>query len=169
MSARPLISTIAAAALSVFAFSGAASAMSEPTFEEAFAAAETVSYKARVVTTNPARNEIIVKAKDRNEFAVPVQAGFDIASVRENQFLNVTYLAGVVIDIEKSKNTKPEIDASKTVVLADEDRLARGPDCPSDDRHGQDPDRGHGNRKGPVHRPGWRGPDLHSAKPEYLE
>jgi hypothetical protein len=43
MSARPLISTIAAAALSVFAFSGAASAMSEPTFEEAFAAAETVS------------------------------------------------------------------------------------------------------------------------------
>ncbi|MGV2975569.1 hypothetical protein AB1P65_08940 [Roseibium alexandrii] len=126
MSARPVISTIAAAALSVFAFSGAASAMSEPTFEEAFAAAETISYKAQVVTTNPARNEIIVKAKDRNEFAVPVQPGFDIASVRENQFLNVTYLAGVVIDIEKSKNTKPEIDASKTIVLADEDRLPAG-------------------------------------------
>jgi len=126
MSARPLIATVAAAAISLFAVSGPALAQSEPTFEEAFTAAEAVSYKAQVVTTNPSRNEIIVKAKDRNQFAIPVQPGFDLGSVRENQFLNVTYLAGVVVDIKKSTKTEPEADASKTVVLADQDRLPAG-------------------------------------------
>ncbi|MTI42351.1 hypothetical protein E1178_01845 [Roseibium hamelinense] len=112
--------------MSVFALTGTASAQSDLTFEDVFAAAEATTYKAQVVTTNPARNEIIVKADNKNEFSVPVQDGFDIGSVRKNQFLNVTYLAGVVIDIEKSEKTKPQVDVSKTVVLADQDRLPSG-------------------------------------------
>ncbi|EFO30407.1 hypothetical protein TRICHSKD4_3996 [Roseibium sp. TrichSKD4] len=123
---RRTVHALAASSLILLSSVSLSTASDKTEIKDYFAAADLSQFKAQVVTTNPSRDEVIVKAPNQNEFAIPVTDGFDLDGVHKNQFLTVSYLAGAVVDIRESKKDKPGIDAVGFVAAADPEDLPAG-------------------------------------------
>lgn len=126
----PIRSVTAAVALSLCAaapLSAADSSKSDAvTYVDAFGDSDVESFKAQIVTTNKMENQIVVKLPNRDEFAVPVPPGFPLNQVRENQFLTLNHLQGVILDVEKSSADKVGATFDLAVELSDPDKLPEG-------------------------------------------
>ncbi|WP_367197911.1 hypothetical protein [Amorphus sp. 3PC139-8] len=95
-------------------------------YVDVFGDAEVETFKAQVVTTNKMENQVVVKTPNRDEYAMPVPPGFDLDEVRENQFLTVSHLQGLILDVAQSKAEEPGITLDLDVTLADPDKLPEG-------------------------------------------
>ncbi len=96
--------------------------------DEVFSSATTVEYTAQVAGTYPARNEVLVKNANGNQFALPVAAGTDLSVWRTNEVLNVVITQGAVTEISPSSVATPEASFSvltEDVPGAPEDSVVR--------------------------------------------
>ncbi|MDQ0316707.1 hypothetical protein [Amorphus orientalis] len=119
----PIRAVAAAAALSVVALSPVAAQNSTDTvtYVDAFGDAQLTGFKAQVVTTNKMESQVVVKTPNQNEYAVPVPESFPLDQVRENQFLTVQHLQGVILDVEKSKADEAGVTYDLDVDIDDSD------------------------------------------------
>ncbi|WP_018700783.1 hypothetical protein [Amorphus coralli] len=124
----------AALALSAFAVAPAAAqtattAQTAPTqsFVDVFGDAQVTTFKAQVATTNKMERQVVVKLTNGNEYAVPVPDGFNLEEVRENQFVTVEHLQGLILDVQKSTEDAPGVSYEvDSIDIDDSDRLPKG-------------------------------------------
>ncbi|MGX1307668.1 putative membrane protein [Amorphus suaedae] len=96
-------------------------------FVDVFGDATVTTFKAQVATTNEMENQVVVKLRNGNQYAVPVPVGFDLAEVRENQFVTIENLQGLILDVEKSSADQPGVTYNvDDVDLTDTDKLPEG-------------------------------------------
>jgi hypothetical protein len=127
----PIRGIAAALALAAFAFAPAQAAETATTapaqsFVDVFGDATVSTFKAQVATTNEMENQVVVKLANGNEYAVPVPEGFDLAQVRENQFVTVERLQGLILDVQKSTADAPGVAYDVDVTLSDTDSMPAG-------------------------------------------
>lgn len=132
----PIRGIAAALALSAFAIVPAAAQTATTTtaqtapaqnFVDVFGDATVTTFKAQVATTNKMEQQVVVKLTNGNEYAVPVPEGFDLAEVRENQFVTVEHLQGLILDVQKSNAGEPGVTYDvRSVDIDDADRLPEG-------------------------------------------
>jgi len=124
----------AALALSAFAVAPAAAqtattAQTAPaqSFVDVFGDAQVTTFKAQVATTNKMERQVVVKLTNGNEYAVPVPDGFNLEEVRENQFVTVEHLQGLILDVQKSTEDAPGVSYEvDSIDIDDSDRLPKG-------------------------------------------
>ncbi|MGX1097032.1 hypothetical protein [Amorphus sp. MBR-141] len=127
----------AALALSAFAAAPAlaqtattattATTTASQSFVDVFGDATVSTFKAQVATTNEMENQVVVKLRNGNQYAVPVPDGFDLAEVREDQFVTIEHLQGLILDVQKSTADQPGVTYSvDNVALNDTDKLPEG-------------------------------------------
>jgi len=124
----------AALALSAFAVAPAAAqtattAQTAPaqSFVDVFGDAQVTTFKAQVATTNKMERQVVVKLTNGNEYAVPVPDGFNLEEVRENQFVTVEHLQGLILDVQKSTEDAPGVSYEvDSIDIEDSDRLPKG-------------------------------------------
>jgi hypothetical protein len=87
------------------AVAGAAAASAQDTYsyDAVFANAATTSFEAQIAGTYPARNEILVKLANRNQFAVPVDPDSDLSMWRRNDVVEVSMAVGQVVGLSNAK------------------------------------------------------------------
>lgn len=91
-----------------------------------FGDAQVTSFKAQVATTNKMERQVVVKLTNGNQYAVPVPDGFDLAEVRENQFVTVEHLQGLILDVQKSDADEPGVSYEvDSIDIDDSERLRR--------------------------------------------
>lgn len=96
-------------------------------FVDVFGDATVSTFKAQVATTNEMENQVVVKLRNGNQYAVPVPDGFDLAEVREDQFVTIEHLQGLILDVQKSTADQPGVAYSvDDVDLDDTDKLPEG-------------------------------------------
>jgi len=131
----PIRGIAAALALSVFAIVPAAAQTATTTaqtapaqsFVDVFGDATVTTFKAQVATTNKMEQQVVVKLANGNQYAVPVPDGFDLAEVRENQFVTIENLQGLILDVQKSTADQPGVTYNASDVdLDDTDKLPEG-------------------------------------------
>jgi|GEM_PF-2093866 len=131
----PIRGIAAALALSAFAIAPAAAQTATTTaqtapaqsFVDVFGDATVTTFKAQVATTNKMEQQVVVKLTNGNEYAVPVPEGFDLAEVRENEFVTVEHLQGLILDVRKSTADAPGVTYDvQSVDIDDADRLPEG-------------------------------------------
>ncbi|MEM6848421.1 MAG: hypothetical protein AAF580_10155 [Pseudomonadota bacterium] len=84
---------------------GAAQANADaPDFDLIFAEAETVSFDVQIAGTYEARNEVLVKLPNRNQYAVPVPADTDFSKWRTNMLVTVSITQGMVINLSRAED-----------------------------------------------------------------
>lgn len=125
----------AALALSAFAIAPAAAQTATTTaqtapaqsFVDVFGDAQVTTFKAQVATTNEMERQVVVKLTNGNQYAVPVPDGFELSQVRENQFVTVEHLQGLILDVQKSTQDAPGVTYDiDSVDLDDTDNLPEG-------------------------------------------
>ena len=91
-------------AASVLAVGAAQADTKAPDFEVIFADAETVSFDAQIAGTYEARNEVLVKLPNKNQYAVPVPPDADYSKWRNNMLVTVTITQGMVINLARAED-----------------------------------------------------------------
>lgn len=92
---KSLIGGLAAALL----IAGVAHAQDAPNFVDIFADAETVTIDGQVAGTYDAKNELLLKLRNNDQYAVPMAAGADLSAWRTNELIRVKILQGIVVDV----------------------------------------------------------------------
>jgi len=117
----------AAPALAQTATTATTATTASQSFVDVFGDATVSTFKAQVATTNEMENQVVVKLRNGNQYAVPVPDGFDLAEVREDQFVTIEHLQGLILDVQKSTADQPGVTYSvDNVALNDTDKLPEG-------------------------------------------
>lgn len=96
--------------------------------DEIFVDAAATEFSAQVAGTYPARNEVLVKVANGNQFALPVAAGTDLSVWRTNEVLDVVVTQGAVTELAPAAAATPEATFSvltEDVPGAPEDAVVR--------------------------------------------
>lgn len=105
MSGRRIIRG-AAAGLALALAPGLAAA--EPRqYDTVFAEAATARYDLQVAGTYPARDEVLLKLPNGNQYAVPVAPGSDLSVWRENELVRLDVTQGLVVALEPAGSAEP--------------------------------------------------------------
>lgn len=86
-----------------------AAAQDMPDFVAIFAAAETSEIDGQVAGTYGSKNELLVKIRNNDQFAVPMAAGADLAAYPKNALVKVTVTDGIVVDVRKNAGGAPGV------------------------------------------------------------
>lgn len=106
---RQLANSAATAALALVLPAGPAAAAEPRAYETVFAEAVTTTYDMQVAGTYAARDEVLLKRANGNQYAVPVAPGSDLSIWRENELVTVSVTQGMMIAIAPSDAGEPGI------------------------------------------------------------
>lgn len=86
-----------------------AAAQDVPDFVDVFAAAETTEIDGQVAGSYESKNELLVKIRNNDQFAVPMAAGADLSAFPKNALVKVSVTDGIVIDVRKNAGGAPGV------------------------------------------------------------
>lgn len=119
LAVAPLFAAMFAALVALPAFPAAAQDV--PDFVAMFAAAETIDIDGQVAGTYDTKNELLVKIRNNDQFAVPMAAGADLAAFPKNALVKVSFTEGVVVDVRKNAGGAPGVTYETDSVWAELD------------------------------------------------
>lgn len=121
--------TLTIAALMVLSTASASATDAKPDYATVFAEAEVSSYEVNIAGTYDVRSEVLVRLRNRNQYAVPVPVGSDLSKWRENAPATVTIAQGVILDVVRADaNAEPfvyEVLTAEDMVNLPADLVAR--------------------------------------------
>lgn len=100
-------------------WTSSASSQEAPDFVDIFANAETVQIDGQVAGTYDVKNELLVKIRNNDQFAVPMAAGADLGAYPKNMLVRVSITEGAVVDVRKAEKAEPSVTFETDSAWAD--------------------------------------------------
>jgi hypothetical protein len=125
---KAVAASLVAAVLAATSLAASPGLAASKTFEELFGAAVTDAFTAQIAGTYPARNEILVKIANGDQFALPVASGVDLGAWATNDVVRITNAIGAVTDISPAQVAEPAVSyaiVSDDLAGVPEDTVAR--------------------------------------------